>query len=226
MKKILLIITVFFLAFNSQLFACSCTYYKKIDIRQFNNYDLIVNGQVLSVDENEEDWKKTVKIKVLKVYKGQQINDTIFIKTGLDGASCGLNFKNEEKWLIYGYKNQEGEYSTGLCSRSQKLNPIKRLFLFGERQFLKKYQNYTGIIKTKSAEGELKDGIPIDNWKYFRTEIIWETKEYSQTGVLNGKSKVFYGNGEIHYETIYLNGRWIQSTYFDKEGNVDKVYEN
>ncbi len=185
-----------------------------------------MKGQVLSIEENEEDWEKIVKIKVLKVYKGHQINDTILIKTGLDGASCGLNFKNEEKWLIYGYKNQEGEFSTGLCTRSQRLNLIKRLFSIGERQFLKKYRNYDGVIKTKLAEGELKNGMPINTWKYYRNGIIWETKEYSDTGILNGKSKVFYENGELHYETIYLNGEWISSTYFDKDGNVEKVYEN
>ena len=226
MNKILLIITVFFLAFYSQLFACSCTYYKKIDIRQFNSYDLILKGQVISIDESEDDWEKIVKVKVLKVYKGHQINDTILIKTGLDGASCGLNFKNEENWLIYGYKNQEGNFSTGLCTRSKKLSLINPLFSIGERQFLKKHHNYNGFINTKIAEGELKNGTPINTWKYYRNGIIWETKEYSDTGILNGKSKMFYENGEIHYETIYLNGKWITSTYFDKEGNVEKVYEN
>lgn len=226
MKLISLITALLFMALKSQLYACSCSKNKKLDIGQLNNYQLVVKGNVLSISENKDDWLKEVKIEVLKIYKGKNIKDTITIKTGLDDASCGLNFKKRQKWIIYGFKSTKTHYLTGLCTKSQKINPIANLLLIRDRLFLKKYQEYTGSVKTKIADGQLKDGLPIGTWNYYKDNTFSETKKYGKPGILDGVSKVFYENGEVQYETIYVNGKWIKETYYDKEGNVDRVYEN
>jgi hypothetical protein len=209
-----------------QLMACSCTFYKKLDFRQLNSYDVIVRGKVLSVIKNEKDWENTVKIQVLRTFKGTEKKDTILFKTGFDGASCGLDFKKGQTWLIYGNNTDISFSYTGLCTRSQKLNLAKDISLIREKRFLMKFKNYNGLIKNKYASGELKNGVPIKTWEYYRNNIIWEINQYSENGILDGISKVFRKNGSLHYETKYIDGLWWKVTYYDENGKIEKEHAN
>ena len=210
-----------------QVDACSCIFIKKIDFNQFNYYQLIFKGTVLSVSKNQDEWKKIVRVVVNKSYKGQRQHDTLTIRTGFDGASCGLHFEPGQTWLIYAY-NQKGVLSTGLCTRSKQLkfNPIKTFSMIREKRFLNKYGNYSGVIATKRSKGKLMNGKPVGKWEYFNNGQIRETAEYSRGGILHGTSEVYYDNGQIRYKAEYVNGEHVRSTYYDKDGNVERIYEN
>lgn len=220
--QIILIIVANLLTFNAK--GCSCEYDKHIDLRQFNQYDIIVEGTILEVIENEEDWTKKVVVKVNKRYKHLEEVDTINFGTGLDDGSCSLYFMKGQKWLIYGYKS-EGIYATGLCTRSTKLNFVKRIKLGSEKRFLRKYMNYNGKINNEFVNGELKSGRPIGKWIFKKNGAIWETYQYTSNSELNGICEVFRENGTLHYTTLYKNGNRVKSIYYDQEGNVTRIYD-
>lgn len=182
-----LLLFVIILFISSQAAACSCEYYKSMDLRQYNGYGLIYKGKVISVIEKREEWEKIVKFSIKKLYKGQTERDTVTLTTGLDGASCGLNFKEGQIWVIFASASK-GNYYTGLCSRSKLLNgnPARQLKFIADKKFVNRYCSYSGTISNKDANGELRDGKAIGKWTYYKNGKIWEVNRYSEKGDLHG----------------------------------------
>ncbi len=197
-----------------------------MSFRQYNWYELVFKGEVVSITENKEAWEKKVRFKIKKFYKGNIEADTITVTTGLDGASCGLNFKVGQAWIIFSSFNK-GKYYTGLCSRSKLLNanPANRLEVIADKKFLKKYSSYSGEVVNEEVKGELRNGKPIGIWTYFKKGKAREINRYSDNGLLHGHSEVYYDNGTLHYRTEYENGEYVRSTYYKKDGTIDTVYE-
>lgn len=222
----ILLLLVVFLFISSKVAACSCEHYNGLDLRQYNGYDLIYKGEVLGVIEKREKWEKVIKFSIKKVYKGKTETDTVSLKTGLDEASCGLNFKEGQTWMIFASDNK-GNYYTGLCTRSKLLNgnPAKQLKFIRDKKFVNKYSSFNGTVSSKDAKGELRDGKVFGQWTYYKNGKIWEIKRYSERGDLHGNSEVYYEEGPLHYSTEYSNGKYIRSIYYNKDGAVDRVYE-
>ena len=138
--KTLLISYILFIATTS--FSCTCILTNVKERVKY--YDIIVKAEVLSVEkasdqiEEEADtndvtivahslfgYKTTLLVKAH--YKGQQIQDTMYIAP--NESNCELSLKEGTTYLIYGrYIN--GEIHTSICSGSGvfKDNPDLKYF--------------------------------------------------------------------------------------------------
>jgi len=50
-------------------------------------------------------------------YKGVQ-KRTVQLQTGLGGGDCGFQFELKRRYLVYAYKNENGQLSTGICTET------------------------------------------------------------------------------------------------------------
>ncbi len=100
-------------------FSCTCKSLGNIDKNQFNQYDLIATGKILSVDF--EEFEQKIKVGIHRVFKGNINKMTIVLSTSRQSGMCGIFPKVGEKWLVYangnGYK-----FSTNLCTRTQNMS--------------------------------------------------------------------------------------------------------
>lgn len=128
---------VFLLTCNIGL-SCTCERLGKIDKEQFNQYDLIATGKILSVGFGE--FTQKIEVGIHRVFKGKIKKMTIVLSTSSQSGMCGIFPKIGEKWLIYA--NGSGyEFSTDLCTRTQnmtKANEREKEVIKDDLTFLKK----------------------------------------------------------------------------------------
>lgn len=99
-------------------FSCTCESLGKIDKEQFNQYDLIATGKILSVDFGE--FTQKIEVGIHRIFKGKIKKMTIILSTSSQSGMCGIFPKVGEKWLIYANGN-DYEFSTDLCTRTQNM---------------------------------------------------------------------------------------------------------
>ena len=91
----------------------------------------------LRYDPPDSSYPRTmVKFQVGRVYKGQ-LPGRVLVRTGLGGGDCGARFIPGFTYLVYGYRDNEGEFSVSMCSpggliKSETVAPDLR-YLRGER---------------------------------------------------------------------------------------------
>jgi predicted Zn-ribbon and HTH transcriptional regulator len=118
-KKVIAIAAVIIVSCNC--FACNCMDEEDIN-SHIQHADIVFGVKVISkiittnydslnisTTQNSSNsifnWQEiassVVKIKVDKIFKGQAKADTIIIITPAYSASCGINFKQNEKYILY-----------------------------------------------------------------------------------------------------------------------------
>jgi len=130
-------IFIFLLTFNMG-FSCTCESLGKIDKEQFNQYDLIASGKILSVDFGE--FTQKIEVGINSVFKGRIKKMTIVLSTSSQSGMCGIFPKVGEKWLIYANGNGY-EFSTDLCTRTKNMtraNKREKDIIKDDLTFLKK----------------------------------------------------------------------------------------
>ena len=65
-----------------------------------------------------------------KIYKGGDQAATIVVSTGLDSSECSVEFELGHPYLIYA-ANENGYYSTNICTRTQEYNQTEAQALEG-----------------------------------------------------------------------------------------------
>ena len=128
---------IFLLTFNIG-FPCTCESLGKIDKEQFNEYDLIATGKILSVDFGE--FTQKIEVGIHSVFKGRIKKMTIVLSTSSQSGMCAIFPKVGEKWLIYANGNGL-EFSTDLCTRTQNMtraNQREKDIIKDDLIFLKK----------------------------------------------------------------------------------------
>ena len=66
--------------------------------------------------------KRIVRLHVGEVLTGiEPAPEEIEIVTGLGGGDCDYGFQRGESYVVYAYKNSEGQFETGICSRTRPL---------------------------------------------------------------------------------------------------------
>ncbi|MDN3593471.1 hypothetical protein [Zunongwangia endophytica] len=136
-----LISTLIFMLTLNNIYACTCESLGKIDINQFNEYDLIATGKILSVDFGE--FTQTIEIGIHKIFKGKVKKMTVNLLSSSQSEMCGIFPKVGEKWLIYA-NGKDIEFSTDLCTRTQNMtrtNDKEKRIIKRDLKFLK--QNST-----------------------------------------------------------------------------------
>lgn len=128
MKKSLFLWAIFiavsFLGISST-FACSCMMNSSPE-EASENYSNIFIWDVVEVSESNisEEWlwqmsQNTVRINVENSVKGQN-GDVMVVQTSQSSASCGYNFEEWEKYIVYSDNRweEDGELNVSLCSRT------------------------------------------------------------------------------------------------------------
>ncbi|MGC6432976.1 MAG: hypothetical protein ACON4M_02155 [Crocinitomicaceae bacterium] len=133
---------IFFLLFSVASYACNCNPGGTID-ENVANSDVIIKGKVLSFSYTDKldtlgavilgdprntfakYWKfyvKVYEVQVKETYKGFTKVDTINVVTGMNGASCGIDFTLGVDYIIYGFeKDYQGFSSVQRVSRNSIL---------------------------------------------------------------------------------------------------------
>ncbi len=116
MKKL---VTVLFILFAYQVSACICTCIEsEFSIIDYNSAELIVKGKVLKVDHDGET--KVITFKIYQSFKGNS-KRIIEIRTLAEGAMCGLDINNQDKWLLF-INKRNNRFHVGLCDKNIRYN--------------------------------------------------------------------------------------------------------
>lgn len=116
---------------------CTCRDLGKIDYWQYSKYQLIIEGKVVEI-QNEEFTKK-INFEIIEIYKGNYLKDTAQINSHIDEGGCGISPFLNENWLIFAYWKDDG-YKTTQCTRSKRISNTfeeDRKAIEEEIQFLK-----------------------------------------------------------------------------------------
>lgn len=101
-------------------FACSCFNSSETLKEEFSRYDAIFLATSENVVKSSGDWAAAfykTKMDVHKVWKGDAVTVSEFIRTNDESNSCGgppPTIGNE--FLVFAYLSDDGLYSTGGCS--------------------------------------------------------------------------------------------------------------
>ncbi len=77
------------------------------------------------------------------------------------------------------------------------------------------------------SEGMMRDKIFVGKWIYYHNKVkgILMTENYNDSGVLEGEKLVYYENGQVAEQAVYVNGL-IEgiSTWYSPEGKLLKEF--
>ena len=113
-----LIFTIIFILSFISAFSCTCENLGEIDLKQFNEYDLIATGKIISVDFGE--FTQKIEVGIHKIFKGKAKKMIVLLTSSSESGMCGIFPKVGEKWLIYA-NGTDIEFSTDLCTRTQNM---------------------------------------------------------------------------------------------------------
>jgi hypothetical protein len=60
-----------------------------------------------------------VSLEILHSYRGDQ-RKPMRLSTGLGGGDCGFDFEVGKQYLVYAFKDEAGELSTNICTRTTR----------------------------------------------------------------------------------------------------------
>ena len=130
MRLVLIVplIGLWLMAHPEQSYACSCAQ-PSSPSEALEGADAVFMGRAVSVSKVEEVYgdrtyvdSVVTEFNVSTVWKGP-LNQTIYINSGADGASCGLAFTEGVEYIVYAYHSgRRGGLGTGLCTRTTGLS--------------------------------------------------------------------------------------------------------
>jgi hypothetical protein len=80
-------------------------------------------GDVISTvatDLDRDGPQILVSLEVLHSYRGDH-RKPMWVSTGLGGGDCGFDFEVGKQYLVYAFKDETGELSTNICTRTTRL---------------------------------------------------------------------------------------------------------
>ena len=88
----------------------------------------------IATDLDKDGPGRMVSLEVLHSYRGDQRKLTR-LSTGLGGGDCGFDFEVGKQYRVYAFKDEAGELSTNICSRTALLEKSRRnsAYLHGKR---------------------------------------------------------------------------------------------
>jgi hypothetical protein len=125
--RILLLLGLFYSGASVTFAQCSCVAERR-DItphKEFELADAVFIGKVIEIKKTARDkdtgsYVETVKFEVRKAWK-QDLDSLVIIQNKVQG--CINGFDENEEWLVYAYKKQDGALGTYCCcSRTKPLS--------------------------------------------------------------------------------------------------------
>jgi len=152
------------------------------------NTDVIFEGIAINVVEDKAAWSRTVTFQVTDKIKTTQ--STVIIETALDGAMCGLQISEGEKWYIWGNSLENGKFGTGICTRSSNLPEDPSAFNMdryeADKKFIKELKLKKGKQTFKLSDGsyvsgKMKKGMRCGKWGYYEAnDVLYKTCKYKK----------------------------------------------
>ena len=126
MRNTLLFIALFgpiLLTANESYAQCSCgVEYLNMTARdEFNRADAVFVGKIVTIKNTPPDknnrYVQTINFQVTRAWK-QDVNFNLTLTNKIDG--CKNGFEENEEWLVYAYKNQDGTLGAYCCCTRTK----------------------------------------------------------------------------------------------------------
>ncbi len=97
--------------------SCSCAP-PPSPAQAFEGAAAVLMGKVISIGDGPGPYLVTATLQVSRIWKGEKRFLQKIVTTGDLGAMCGFYFQVGKSYVIYAYKNQEGQLETNNCTRS------------------------------------------------------------------------------------------------------------
>jgi len=104
-----------FIVFSHNLedaFGCSCSV-SNLD-HALENADSVFLGKVEKIEQVKNNYE--VSVNTEKFWKGSEIENITVMINSLDPNECGINFKENQSYLIFATEDETGRIQTGSCS--------------------------------------------------------------------------------------------------------------
>jgi hypothetical protein len=123
--QILLLLGLFYFGASETFAQCSCVAERR-DItprKEFKLADAVFIGKVIEIKQTVRDkdtgsYVETVKFEVRKAWK-QDLDPLVIIQNKIQG--CVNGFDENEEWLVYAYKKEDGTLGTYCCCSRTRL---------------------------------------------------------------------------------------------------------
>ncbi|MDT5123605.1 MAG: hypothetical protein QOC96_3087 [Acidobacteriota bacterium] len=123
--QIFLLLGLFYFVAGETFAQCSCVAERR-DItphKEFKLADAVFIGKVIEIKKTAPDkdtggYIETVKFEVKKAWK-QDLDTLVTIQNKIQG--CINGFDENEEWLVYAYKKQDGTFGTYCCCSRTRL---------------------------------------------------------------------------------------------------------
>ncbi len=120
------------LLFLPAAYACSCMGFDSAD-EQIASADLVFEGEVINVALQKDDrpfWRRLFSrpamqrhittFHVYRAFKGEPDNTVAVVHLGGEhGATCGVDFPQNQPSVILAYRRADGSFGSSLCTRAQ-----------------------------------------------------------------------------------------------------------
>jgi hypothetical protein len=112
--------------------ACSCLF-SSAPCQTYWNTPAVFTGMVMEVEDiripvgGDMDVfmrKKRIHFSVKESFRGN-VSGIVEIATGSGGGDCGYNFEQGKSYIVYAGKNDAGELTTGICTRTRPIEEAK-----------------------------------------------------------------------------------------------------
>ncbi len=139
----LLFLVSFFL--GSQGYACICMPVRIL--QRATEADFIATAKILEVTRDEaNDRYHSVKIEIIDIYKGRRVDE---LKADFGTGSCAMYTPENTSWLIFAWKNGNGDLSFGYCAGAEQLDKVHKSSRHTAEQLEKAQTNYRRSIRKK-----------------------------------------------------------------------------
>lgn len=161
MKKIFQLIL--FLCTGS-VFACSCGITSIVD--EYIKSDFVAKVKIIKNYKNESEAVELYKtdIEISEVYKGEVL-ESIFVLGRNDqymGSSCAIFIPENTELIVFAFKDIDGKYKIGMCSRLVYLNNPFAYDIIQELEILEMFKSKNIVFTDKTHYQEKSDKLYYD----------------------------------------------------------------
>lgn len=218
------LILFLFLGSYSSLMACNTSEHHSV-LNHYNHAQKIFEGKVLKVGKVQRrnfsfEYKETgirsifIKVEVIKNHKNTLVKEHLII-----GVMPGLyrDFEVGEEYLIYA--NAKQGYDFLICENGFSLKDEDAMqlhaFLWTIPTQHTGYLVEYSISGKKWAEGVLKDGLPVGEWKYYSKSGELQIKGTYVAGEEQGMWSYYYHTND---DTYLILRKIISGDYYKQTG--------
>ena len=142
------------LLISTYTFGCSCRDVSSVK-ESFEEFDAVFLGKVISIDSTKYDYSSNpvyaYTFEFIEDFKrelpknnSKKYYTTIYTPLGNLFGGCGITFRLNETYLVYGYKTSVG-VSTNICTRTEVLSNVSKDEINKLKKFKEKNKNSLDI---------------------------------------------------------------------------------